>query len=233
MTTNDSIDYFSRHHPLRSAATRISLRAREKMFARFAQLVPFDERTTVIDIGVTPDRELADSNFFERLYPHPSRLTATSIEDASFLETEHPGLRFVRTHGTTLPFAAGEFGVAFSSAVLEHVGDRAAQRQFVHEVCRVADRFFLTTPNRWFPVEVHTFIPFVHWLPQRWHQAILRRLGKHFWAQTANLNLLSRRELLALFPPDAEVHLVRHRTLGWCSNLVVHGRCGASRPAAG
>jgi hypothetical protein len=24
---------------------------------------------------------------------------------------------------------------------------------------------FVTTPNRWFPLEVHTLLPFVHWLP--------------------------------------------------------------------
>ena len=26
---------------------------------------------------------------------------------------------------------------------------------------------FVTTPNRWFPLEVHTLLPFVHWLPGR------------------------------------------------------------------
>jgi SAM-dependent methyltransferase len=218
------IDYFSKRHPLRRIATAVALRAREKMFRRFEALVPFDDTTTVIDVGVTPDRELADSNFFERLFPHPHNLTATSIEDAAFLEALHPGLRFVRTDGTTLPFADGEFDVAFSSAVLEHVGDRAAQRRFVEELCRVSRRFYLTTPNRWFPIEVHTFLPLLHWLPQRWHQRTLCLLRKPFWAETSNLNLLSGDELTALFPADAEVRLVRHRTAGWCSNLIVHGR---------
>ena len=63
----------------------------------------------------------------------------------------------------------------------------------------MADRFYITTPNRWFPVELHTFLPLLHWLPQHWHQAILRRLGKAFWADTANLNLVSARELRACF----------------------------------
>jgi Methyltransferase domain len=220
----ESIDYFSKQHPLRRLATKVALRARERMFARFADAVTCDETTTVVDIGVTPDQELADSNFFERLYPHKERLTATSIEDASSLEQRYPGLRFVRTDGRSLPFADGEFDVAFSSAVLEHVGDRDAQRRFVEEMCRVADRFYLTTPNRWFPIELHTFLPLLHWLPQRHHQALLRRLGRPFWAQTEHLNLLSARQLLALFPTAADVRLERHRTLGWCSNLVVHGR---------
>ena len=219
----ESIDYFSKDHRLRKVATKVALRAREKMYRQFVAAIPFDDTTTVIDIGVTPDRDLADSNFFERLYPHPERLTATSIEDASFLEEQHPGLTFVRTDGATLPFTDGQFGIAFSSAVVEHVGDRAAQRRFVEEMCRVSDRFFLTTPNRWFPIELHTFLPFVHWLPQRWHQAVLRRLGLRFWAETANLDLLTADELRGLFPADAVVRISRNRTLGWCSNLVAHG----------
>ncbi len=222
-----SIDYFSKGNRLRSPATKLALRARRKMFARFTAAVPTSIDTTVIDIGVTPDRDLADSNFFEALYPFPARITATSIEDASFLAGQYPGLSFVQTDGRRLPFEDRTFDVAFSSAVLEHVGDRDAQRRFVAEMCRVADRFFLTTPNRWFPIELHTFLPLLHWLPQRRHQAVLRRLGRPFWADTANLNLVSAGELRTLFPPGAEVSLIRHRTAGWCSNLVVHGRSPA------
>ena len=35
------------------------------------------------------------------------------------------------------------------------------------EALRVAPRAFVTTPNRWFPIEVHTRLPLVHWLPER------------------------------------------------------------------
>ena len=218
------IDYFSKAHPLRGVATRVALGARRKMFAEFVRRAPFDARTSVIDVGVTPDRELADSNFFERLYRYPANITATSIEDASFLEDQFRGLRFVRTDGDTLPFGDRDFDIAFSSAVIEHVGDRDAQRRFVAELTRVSKRFFLTTPNRWFPVEVHTFLPLLHWLPQRVHQQILRLLRRPFWASVDNLNLLSPADLMGLFPSHVEVHLVRYRTLGWCSNLIAYGR---------
>jgi hypothetical protein len=72
----------------------------------------------------------------------------------------------VRADGRELPFADGEFDLGFSNAVVEHVaGGREGQRSFVHELCRVSRRVFVTTPNRWFPLEVHTLLPFVHWLP--------------------------------------------------------------------
>ena len=38
--------------------------------------------------------------------------------------------------------------------------------QLIAECSRVAKRMvFLTTPNRWFPIEVHTALPLIHWLP--------------------------------------------------------------------
>jgi len=225
-------DYFSSSHPLRTIATKVALRARRRMFARFARFAQPTPRTTVVDIGVTPDRELADSNFFEFMYPYPNRLTATSIEDATFLEVLRPGLRFVQTDGATLPFDDRQFDVAFSSAVLEHVGETDAQRAFIAEMCRVSDRFYLTTPNRWFPIEVHTFLPLLHWLPRSMHRRVLRLLGKPFWAAPTNLRLVSAAELAAMFPAGTTVTIQRQRTFGFTSNLIACGRWARTWPAA-
>ena len=218
-----AIDYFSKGHRLRRWATRAALKARRAMYGRFAALIPFNQTTTVLDIGATPDQTLDDSNFFEALFPFPSQITVTSVEDASHLEQLYAGLRFVRTDGHSLPFPDGYFDVAFSAAVLEHVGNSENQRQFIAEMCRVSRRFFLTTPNRWFPIEVHTFLPLIHWLPRSLHQKVLRSLGKGFWARSDNLNLLSERDLLQLFGPEADVRIARHRVLGWTSNLMAWG----------
>lgn len=220
----EAVDYFSSGHPLRRAATEVAFRARKAMFDYFMRVIPVTPQATVLDVGVTPDRRLKDSNFFEQFYPYKNRITATSIEDAAFLEEQYPGLRFIQTTGVELPFADNSFDVVFCSAVLEHVGDRANQQKFVAELLRVSRHFFITTPNRQFPVEMHTFLPFLHWLPQPTHQAILRKLGMKFWAQTENLNLLAPSVLLKMFPAEAQVTLHRHRLLGLPSNLVAYGQ---------
>jgi hypothetical protein len=183
-----------------------------------------DAEATLIDVGVTPDSELEDSNFFEKWYSHPENITATSIEDASNIETMIPGVTFVRTEGSRLPFQDREFTIAFSTAVVEHVGDRSSQREFVSELLRVGESFFITTPNRRYPLELHTFLPFIHWLPQPLHQRILRVLGKKQWASTDNLNLLTKKEFRALFPPGTKVQITSVQTFGLSSNLIAYGR---------
>jgi len=222
-----AIDYSSGNlpGPLLRWKDATALRARQKMFGHFDRVIPTDGTSRVLDVGVTPEQAITSNNFFEDLYPWKDRITATSIEDASFLETEYPGLRFVQTDGVSLPFEDGEFDVVFSSAVLEHVGSREQQGRFLRELLRVGRRFFATTPNRWFPVDLHTGLPFIHWMPQSIHQAALRRIGMDFWASTDNLNLLGAASLIDLFPPEASVELIKFRTAGMTSNLIVHGSC--------
>ncbi|WP_205371032.1 hypothetical protein [Thermoleptolyngbya sp. PKUAC-SCTB121] len=106
-----------------------------------------------------------------------------------------------------------------SFAVIEHVGSRAQQRAFVQELCRVGKQVYIATPNRWYPVEFHTILPLIHWLPARWFRRILRLLGHDFWAKEANLNLLTLSEFKQLFPPDLTLYYRPTRLLGWVSNL--------------
>ena len=207
VTKPAAIDYSSGSlpGPLLRWKDATALRARQKIFAHFRRVIPTDRTARVLDVGVTPEQAIVSNNFFEDLYPWKDRITATSIEDASFLEVEYPGLRFVRTNGVSLPFDDGEFDVVFSSAVVEHVGSRGHQQRFVNEILRVGKSFFATTPNRWFPVDLHTGLPFIHWMPQSIHQAALRHIGMDFWASTDNLNLLSGASFVDLFPPQASV----------------------------
>ena len=153
---------------LRRAASRVSMRSRERKLQLFLELLRPTAETTVVDGGVTdaPFGAGSTDNFFEALYPWPERITGVGHTELDRFAAAFPSVRPVRADGRDLPFADGEFDVGFSNAVVEHVaGGRDGQRAFVHELCRVSKRVFVTTPNRWFPLEVHTLLPFVHWLP--------------------------------------------------------------------
>ncbi len=218
------IDYTNSQHPWRGVITRFNIAGRKKFYRAFMDEMAPSATMSILDVGVTPDQSAADSNYFEKWYPHPERITATSIEDASHLESLHPGLTFVQTSGDGLPFEDGHFDIAFSTAVIEHVGDREGQRRFLAELLRVSKRFFITTPNRWYPVELHTYVPFVHWLPQHRHQQLLQRLHKDQWATTENLNLLDERALRALFPSSVTPAVTGIRLFGLRSNLLAYGK---------
>jgi SAM-dependent methyltransferase len=153
---------------LRRVASQVSLRSRQRKLERFLELLQPGPETTVVDVGVTdaPFGAGSTDNFFEALYPWPERITGVGHTDLARFAAAFPAVRAVQADGRELPFADGEFDLGFSNAVVEHVaGGRDGQRRFVHELCRVAGRVFVTTPNRFFPLEVHTLLPFVHWLP--------------------------------------------------------------------
>lgn len=179
-----------------SLPIKIAAYQRRKMFAEFLEAMRVHANETILDIGATSDQTYAHSNYLETWYPHKGRITAIGIDDARIIETLHPGVKFVRANGIALPFKNACFDYVHSSAVLEHVGERGQQIKFLREIWRVVRKgIFVTTPNRWFPVEFHTVLPLLHWLPAPLYRKVLTSLGKQFFASEENLNLLSRRRL--------------------------------------
>jgi hypothetical protein len=199
---------------LTGLAARASLWNRKRKLALFLEELQPGPETTIVDVGVgdtgfdTEPGVALSHNFFEAMYPWPERITAVSDVPLPNFAEEFPEIAPVTASGTNLPFADDSFDIAFSNAVLEHVGGREDQRRFVHELCRVAPRVFVSTPNRRFPLEVHTLVPFLHWLPRGARDRAFAALRRDAWS---GVELLNRRELLALFPPGAQARVVESR----------------------
>lgn len=182
------------------------------------QMKPTDTHR-ILDVGVT-DATWRASNFFEAMYPWPSSITAVAPSPMSAFSAAHPAVRLVVADGRELPFPARSFDIGFSNAVIEHVGSRDEQRRFIAEMVRTCERVFVCTPNAGFPVDPHTLLPFVHWLPRSLRHPLLRVTGNSRWASPESLNPLRAHELLALFPKTCRVRLVRQRWLGMTTVLV-------------
>src|SRR6185312_399551 len=153
---------------LRRVASQVSLRSRERKLRLFLDLLTPGPETTVVDVGVTdaPFGGGSSDNFFEAMYPWPDQITGVGHTELDRFIAAFPQVQAVRADGRDLPFADGAFDLGFSNAVIEHVaGGRHGQRRFLAELCRVARRVFVTTPNRLFPVDPHSLLPLVHWLP--------------------------------------------------------------------
>ena len=189
-------------------AERVSLWSRRRKFELFMETMRPDQATRIVDVGVADTgfgeaRGLAHThNFFEAMYPWPHRITAVGLGALAGFQGAFPSVETVTADGTELPFPDGSFDIAFSNAVIEHVGGRDEQRAFVRELCRVAPRVFLTTPNRLFPVDSHTLLPVFHWLPASARNPIYSALRRD---DGVGVELLTPRGLRALFPRPVRI----------------------------
>ena len=180
----------------------VSLRSRKRKLRLFLDELRPTPKTTILDVG-TDDLSFGECstcgtlNFFEELYPWPEQITALGLTKGESFTRRYPNIRYVQGDACALPFDDGAFDIVFSNAVIEHVGSRERQRTFVLEALRVARRAFITTPNRSFPIEVHTRLPFVHWLPEH----LATRAYRAVRADAAEgIHLLSERTFRSLFP---------------------------------
>ena len=211
----------SKHVPF---ASRISLHVRQQIFRRFMTAFAPGATTSILDVGVTSDTRQPESNYFERLYPYPCQVTAVGTEDGSHLAGQYRGLRYQSVEpGNSLPFSTNQFDITFSNAVVEHTGCRSSQAAFLKEVCRVGRRFFVATPNRWFPIEHHTGLPFLHFLPCAAYRAILAGTSYRYWADEGHLNMLSGDALRRMLPAGVKGRVETVRLFGLSSNLIAFG----------
>ncbi|HXS67965.1 MAG TPA: methyltransferase domain-containing protein [Candidatus Polarisedimenticolia bacterium] len=205
-------------------ARKISAIARRRVYDLFMDRMRPAPADRILDIGATEDSGV-ESNMLEQLYPHRDKLTCLSLTDGKSILAHYPGVHHVQTTpGAPLPFERNAFDIVYCNAVLEHVGSRKRQKEFIAEMCRVAPRSFLAVPNRGFPVEHHTALPLIHYLPPSWFRKILRGTRYDVWSHEENLNYISARDLRALWPVNNPL-TITYSGVGfgpWKSNLVAY-----------
>lgn len=197
----------------------IARRSRERRFQLFMQEMEPQPTDRVLDVGVT-DADWRSGNFFESRYPWPAQITAVAPQAVPAFTRNFPEVDFVAADGRQLPFADNTFDIGFSNAVVEHVGSRANQKNFVSELARTCRRVFICTPNAAFPVDPHTLLPFVHWLPRSARNRVLRATGNDRWASEEMLNPLRAADLLGMFGAQDAPRLVSQRLFFVTSVLI-------------
>lgn len=190
---------------------------RERRYRYFLEHCRVSDSDRILDVGAGKGAALAR---FNRTNP----IVALDLRPQESEWLAAPNVEVVIGDGTRLPFADGEFPVVFSNSVIEHVS-RESQATFAAEIRRVAERYYVQTPNRWFPIEPHYQLPLFQFLPRRVRKALNRRftLGWQERGSLEEISLLSTRDLRRLFP-DAEIH--RERVLGLTKSLMAIGPRG-------
>lgn len=101
------------------------------------------------------------------------------------------------------------FDLVVSNSVIEHVGGHVQRQRFADAVSTSADRHWVQTPYRYFPIEPHWLFPFMQFLPLRVRAAITQywplspaRAGnlRDAVGNAASVELLSITEMRSYFP---------------------------------
>ena len=182
----------------------VAVRLRRKRFGFFLELVSKIEKPVrILDVGGT-------QSYWELVgYTSPDDVQITLL-NVSKEPTTLPNFSSVVGDACRLDFPDGAFDVVFSNSVIEHVGSYADQGRMAAEVMRVGNRYFVQTPNYYFPIEPHFLFPMFQFLPLGMKIWLLRNAKLGWYDRTPDydaaksiaqsVQLLDRRELQALFP---------------------------------
>jgi SAM-dependent methyltransferase len=173
-----------------SLAYKISAWNRKRKLKLFLkEFQPITEKT-ILDTGFQDEEYTGTENFLEKDFSYLNQITALSLDAPKASLATYPNLRVVTYDGKVFPFPDQSFDICWSNAVLEHVGTEEQQVLFLKEIKRVAKTAFITTPNKYFPIEVHTLTPLLHFLPKEVFDRYLSLIGKE-WAAGDYMKLLS------------------------------------------
>ncbi len=175
----------------------------------------------VIDIGGTQD-------FWETVGMAGSGDLQITLVNLEAERTDYPDIVSDAGDATNLEhYGDGSFDAAFSNSVIEHVGGPEGAAAMAAEIRRLTTRYYVQTPNKWFPIEPHYMFPGFQFLPHRAKVWLLQHLPLTWVGRIADreaaehlareVHLLSATDLARLFP-DATIH--RERFLGLTKSII-------------
>ena len=179
-----------------------------------------------LDIGTTSDDKNASSNIVIKNIKNIEKFKCISdqIVNSDFF---HKSLN----KSITEKFSENELydfssDLVVSNATIEHVGNTLNQKKMLENIIKLTKKIFiLTTPNRFYPIELHTKIPLIHWFPKSIYRKILKILGLSFYANEENLNLLSVNELKKMLDNYKIIYEIKFIKLFFFkSNIIIIGK---------
>ena len=184
--------------------------------ALFSRVLPVNDTTRIVDLG-------GAKSTWERIDAEP-QVTMINTQGTPY---KNGRFTFIIRDACSVDITDGSFDIAFSNSVIEHVGDFSRQKEFADTIRRIAPRYFVQTPYRYFPIEPHFMCLGIQFLPKPIFKRIVRWLS--LWGiavgptQTEidhlvdEIRLLTVREMRELFP-DAQI--VKERFLLFTKSII-------------
>jgi 2-polyprenyl-3-methyl-5-hydroxy-6-metoxy-1,4-benzoquinol methylase len=214
----------------------IRSRARTARAAVFLHEFPVQETTRILDIGSEDGSAIARVLAGTRVQPQNVYIADIDAARVQAGQRRFGFVPVVIPESGRLPFTDGFFDIVYCSSVIEHVtvpksevwstrsGERfrrqaeVRQKAFAAEIRRLGKAYYVQTPNKWFPIESHTWLPLIGFAPRAAQLATIA-MSNRWWIKRTNpdWHLLTTREMRVLFP-DADIR--RERFVGLTKSIM-------------
>lgn len=189
----------------------LARRRRSRVDFMLSKIVVTDDMK-VLDIGCG-----VDGRSFEDYLPDGWRVTGVDILPCEQVHHEYSGFSYLQQDARDLScFRDGEFDLAVSIGMMEHITDELVFRQIVSEMMRVAKQYIVVVPYRYAWIEPHYGVPFFPVFPYSMKLAIVKlfNLSNHRKVVredpeyiNRNFRWLSNSQYKAEFP-DSNIYLL-------------------------
>lgn len=194
-------------------------------------LKPLPQPFKILDVGGRAD--FWQNSDLLQAVGHKSKILLLNVNHIELNQTGgkiNPNIECIIGDARDLAeFHDTEFDIVFSNSVIEHVGNYEQQKLMAQEVRRVGQRYFIQTPNFYFPIEPHFVFPGFHWLPLK-SRALLASNFSLGWyekfdsfdsalAEVSSIGLLTRAKLESLFPSAS---FFEEKFLGLTKSLIAY-----------
>jgi hypothetical protein len=162
------VDIHHLRNRLVDAPDSLGARMRARRWEVFRGAFPDIGTMSVIDLGGTVETWL-------RAPVRPARVHVVNLEQHP---TEVPDwIRADYGDACDLPeqILGARYDLVYSNSVIEHVGGYAQRARFAGAVHSLADRHWVQTPYRYFPIEPHWLFPGFQFLPLKVRAQLARR----------------------------------------------------------
>ncbi|MBW4670889.1 MAG: methyltransferase domain-containing protein [Cyanomargarita calcarea GSE-NOS-MK-12-04C] len=215
-----------------SKSESLSTKLRKRRFAFFNSLLKtLPKPLKILDVGGRENIWLKEG-FCNKEVAKNVEITIINFENETnkIAHSNISNIKALIGNATNMEhFADNAFDIVFSNSVIEHVGDYEAQRQMAMEVQRVGKRYFIQTPNRYFPIEPHFLFPFFQFLPLWAKMFLITHFNLGWRPKTTDkaaakelvtsVKLLTKKELVELFPKAA---IFEEKFLGLTKSLIAY-----------
>lgn len=177
----------------------------------------------ILDVGGT-------TSFWENHHLNNKSKVKITILNLSPQSIPQNNISFIEGDARNMKdFKDKTFDIVFSNLVIEHVGTLENQKKMADEIMRVGKKYFVQTPNYFFPMEPHFLFPFFQFLPlsvRSWLVSIFKfgyeKVHDYDSAFTlvSRITLLKKKDLRMLFP---KAKIVNEKFMGLTKSFMVIG----------